>query len=147
MSQGEITDSELINGSMGVHEDIHDNKTNCKPIPKRAWYSVGSYPVCEVIAYFRYCNCGNYSEAECERILEQFRTTGVRLPTDGLTIHRLGCSYKLTPIPIKYYRNNIQMTGYRYEHKCTCMYTDRPRTAFHDPTNRGEFLVYMYNKR
>lgn len=73
MSQREITDSELINGSMGVHGDIHDNKTNCKPILKRAWYSEGSYPVCEVLAYFRYCNCGNYNQVECERILKNFR--------------------------------------------------------------------------
>lgn len=147
MSQREITDSELINGSMGVHGDIHDNKTNCKPILKRAWYSEGSYPVCEVLAYFRYCNCGNYNRAECERILKKFQTTGVRLPTKGLTIHRLGCSYKLTPIPTFYFRNNIQKTEYIYEHNCICMYTDRPRTAFCDPTNRGEFVVYMYNKR
>lgn len=46
---------------MGVYGDIYDNKINCKLILKRVWYSEGFYFVCEVLVYFRYCNCGNYN--------------------------------------------------------------------------------------
>lgn len=144
MGQREITDIELNKGSTGVEGDVHYD-TKCIPVKKIGAYSKGLLVIDpNVVGYFRKCKCGRHKG--CDQVLEQFRTTGVSLPTDGVSIHRPGCSFELT-IKDHFEKDSvegIQRKYYIYHHACTCRYTVQPKTAHHMRSDVGKILLYMY---
>lgn len=144
MGQREITDIELNEGSMGVDEDVHYD-INCIPVKKIGTYRTGSLVIDpNVLVYFRKCKCGRHQG--CDQALEQFRTNGVPLPTDGVSVHRPGCSFERT-IRAHFEKDSvegIQRKYYIYHHACTCRYTVKPKTAHHKRSDWGKILLFMY---
>lgn len=142
MSRRDITDFELEEGSIGVEGDIHYTRT-CNPIVEVGYYMRGNHTNSDVVFHFRNCRCESYDQETCYHNLEKFRRTWVPLPTDGIFIHRLDCIYELKKLKRHYWEDNKRKKCYKYVYNCTCRYTLNPRTARHDPNDRGEFLVYM----
>lgn len=142
MGQREITDIELNEGSMGVDEDVHYD-INCIPVKKIGTYRTGSLVIDpNVVYYFRQCKCGRHQG--CDQALEQFRTNGIPLPTDGVSVHRPGCSFERT-ITAHFEKDSvegIQRKYYIYHHACTCRYTVKPKTAHH---KRSDWDRFPYN--
>lgn len=141
MGQREITDIELNEGSMGVDEDEHYD-INCIPVRKFGTYRRGSLVIDpNVLVYFRKCKCGRHYG--CDQVLEQFRTNGVPLPTDGVSVHRPFCSFDLTKREYFGKVNGEQRTYYIYKHACICRYPLNPNTALRALDEGGKFLVYI----
>lgn len=144
MSRTDITDSELIQGSKGIQEDVHYNK-NCDPVIETGYYMRDNYTDSLVVFYFRNCRCGSYDKETCYRNLENFRRTWIPLPTDGIFIHRFDCK-QIVAKTKGYWKENMQREYYKYEYNCICRYTLHPNTHRHEPNDRGEFLIVMKYK-
>lgn len=119
MASNDIEDIELNKGSLGVNEEIHySNK--CCPIMKTGIFNRQGIPICSVVGFFRNCHCGEFDANKCSRLMNQSR---IRLPTDGLDIHRDGAGC--------YYTENIEIDQdvRIYIYRCTCFCKHLSRTA------------------
>lgn len=145
MSRRDITDIELIQGSKGIQEDEHDSK-NCDPVIEPGYYMRDNHNYSDVVFHLRYCKCTSYNHKTCRDNLKNFRETSVILPTDGISMHRLDCIYELKKLKRHDWEGNERRTRYKYVYTCTCRYPLNPKTARHDPNDRGEFLVYIKYK-
>lgn len=140
MTQSEITDVELEWISKGVQRDTHFQE-DCDPQIVTGTYFRDNQIVSSVQCHFRYCKCGRYNKAACDKVLENFWRTSVPLPTDGIFIHRPACRYDLMKVKSHCKIGDQQLDVYTYVYKCICRYTLNPSTAFHDSTDRRELLV------
>lgn len=117
MTSNDITDSKLENGSAGVDEEIHYSKSCC-PKMETGNYRSGGIPIGRVRGFFRNCLCGKFDKNKCSAVLQQFYSSGIPLPTDGVDIHRDGeeCYYD---DPILQFDNNSRRI-YIYSCHCSC---------------------------
>lgn len=126
MSWNDITEQDLVEGSEGVEGEEHYSQ-KCQPLMENGIYGKGSRAIGNITFYFRNCNCGKYNRAECKRVIQQFRTSSIPLPTHGVDIHRDSqCSYAI-PRERLIWQGNKQRTVYIFPLHCVCK--TRPRTS------------------
>lgn len=124
MTSNDITDFDLENGSKGVDEETHYQNI-CGPIMKNGNYRRGGILIGNVRIFFRNCQCGKFDKNQCLAVMQQFSSSSIPLPTDGVDIHRdgAGCYYD---DPIPQFDNNSQRT---YIYRCHCFCKKLSRTA------------------
>lgn len=124
MTSNDIEDFDLENGSKGVDEEIHYSKSCCPKMETGNYRSGGIY-IGKIKIFFRNCLCGKFDKNKYTAVLEQFHSSSVPLPTDGLDIHRSGtnCYYNA---PVTKIDSNSQMV---YIFRCHCECKKLSRTA------------------
>lgn len=127
MNWNDITEHDLVEGSKGVEEEEHDSP-RCQPLVENGIYRKGFRAISKVIACFRNCNCGKYSREDCDKVLQQFRTSGIVVPTDGVDIHGDSrCQYFGDPRKKDIWKDQKKETVYIYPLHCKCI--KRAKTA------------------
>jgi hypothetical protein len=134
MSLCDITDVDLVDGSKGVEAEEHFS-SRCKPLMEYGIYMRGFRNIGKVVAYFRYCECefeeSDSDKTEYKTVLEQFRTSGIPLPTNGVDIHRNNkCSYCVNQREKTDLETGRKKTVYLFHLKCFCKSRDRTTKVY-----------------